>query len=169
MAKLVELLFKDFAATRVIGKSIVVQMGAENPVPAYWETCMNEGIFQVLEALGPSNSAYVGWMGEWNAETETYTYMVGMLFPAWTVVPKGYDYRDLAPCVMGIGYIQGVEPDIYTNAHGLTEEALAESDYAPDYSYGYSMEVYAEERFVQPMQEGKGEAILDYYVPCKKR
>ena len=73
MAKLVELLFKDFAATRVIGKSIVVQMEAENPVPAYWETCMNEGVFQTLEALGPSNDAYVGWMGEWNAETKMFT------------------------------------------------------------------------------------------------
>ena len=122
-----------------------------------WQNSFEDGTFIRLKAMDPISDIYVGWMGEFDPITQDFTYIAGMLFTTDTVVPHGFDSREIAACAVAVGWIQGMEPDIYTQAHTLTEEAMKENGHAPDYSQCFSMEVYDQERFGAAVERGESE------------
>lgn len=127
----------------------------------------HERAFEVLELANPVSSSYVGWMGDFDQTTGRFIYIAGMLLPQDAAVPEGYDSRCLPPCKMAVGWVKGKEPDVYLNAHTLTEAGIKESIYLPDHSFGYSMEVYHPRRFAEAMEKGRKDVILDYWQPVK--
>jgi len=170
MANLVNIIFTDFGPARVIGKEIKVKVGGEyNPIPQFWMKCFEEGTFQVLESMSDYilDPSYVGWEGDYDPDTNEFSYIVGMLMNPNTPVPERFDFRDLPACKMAISWIKGVEPEIYMEGTPLTVTAMKENGFEYDDSVGYMIEVYTYERFVAPQEKGEKEVILDLYIPCR--
>lgn len=166
MAKLVNFQINQLQDYRIIGKAIYTMMGIkENPIPSFWGKCFEDGTFEQLEEMDDYHidNSYVGWMGDWK-EDGTFTYICGMLMKQNTPVPEGYIYRDVPASTVAIGWIQGLEKDIYPVAHEITQKAMEEKGYRADYGEGWCMELYNCPRFTTPMENG--EVILDYYIPC---
>ncbi|MBC7320656.1 GyrI-like domain-containing protein [bacterium] len=170
MSNLVNLSFIDFGPARVIGKKTIARVeGAENPIPQFWMKCLEDGTLQVLESM-PSyilNPAYIGWEGEYDPNTQEFSYIVGMLMKPDTPIPEGFDFRDLPSCKMAIGWIKGKEPEIYMDGVYLILSSMRDLGFEYDESAGYMIEVYTYERFVMPQERGEDEVILDLYIPCK--
>lgn len=164
LAVLGKIEFLELPAARMIGKK-VINGGGENPVPALWEKCFKENTFHELEFNVPVVEYGIGWMGEYNSETGTFTYIAGMLMPSGTIVPEGFDYRDLPSCTVANGYINGsfANGDVFCHSHDLTVGGIIQNGYEPDYSYGWSAEAYAKDL---PFDAEEG--TLNYFCPCKK-
>lgn len=164
MAVLGKIEFIELPAVRMIGV-MVLNGGGENPVPNLWEKCFMDNTFEVLEGNSPVTEYYIGWMGEYNSETEMFTYIAGMLMPAGSKVPEGFAYRDLQPCSVANGYINGdfANGDVFTHSHELTVGGIIENGYEPDYSQGWSAEVYAKDLSFEA-EEG----TINYFCPCKR-
>ena len=79
-------------------------------------------------------------MGEYDPGTATFTYIAGVIMPENTEVPEGFDYRDLLPCSIGNGFINGGFEDVFSRSHDITVEGIIKKGYKPDYSYGWSAE-----------------------------
>ncbi|MGE5530118.1 MAG: GyrI-like domain-containing protein [Patescibacteria group bacterium] len=169
MVKLVKLEIKHLPAMRIIGKTIRPNLMNENPIPAFWDQCFGDGTLTALEGLPESllDSAYVGWMSDYNADDGTFTYLCGMLMKPGTAAPEGLVFRDVPACTVAIGWIQGPEKETYPVAHDYTQKALEEQGYKVDEEADWCMELYACPRFTQPNEAG--EVILDYYIPCRKK
>lgn len=169
MAKLVSLQINGLPEVRIMGKAIYPIMdNNENPIPAFWGKCFNDGTFKKLEELKEHHidSSYVGWMGDWDTSTGKFTYICGMLMKPGTPIPEGFIYRDVPASTVAIGWIQGLEEDVYSAAHELTLKAMEEEGYKIDESASWCMELYNCPRFTEP--DENGEVILDYYIPCIK-
>lgn len=166
MAKLANFQVDQLPEIRIIGKAIYPDMDMkENPIPAFWQECFRDGTFSKLEELEEyyMDSSYVGWMSDWGIEGDKFTYICGILMKSDTPVPEGFIYRDIAASTVAIGWIQGLEKDVYPVAHEFTEKAMEEQGYKLDQSANWCMELYNCPRFTTPMENG--EIILDYYIP----
>lgn len=176
MATLIEFEVMEFPAARVIGRQVTVSMkeGAANPVPAMWTAMTEEGTLAFLkESLGrlTPEPDMVGWMGDYNPETNEFIYIAGVLSTPDAPVPAGFYHRDIQPCSMGVGWIQGSDDggDLYQGAHDHTAKAMRENGY--EYYYpagGFEMEYYSHVRFVLPMERGEKTLVMGYYSPCRK-
>lgn len=168
MAKLVNLQINQLPDIRIIGKEIYPDMDMqENPVPAFWGKCFGDGTFTKLEELKEYSidSSYVGWMSDWSTGENKFTYICGMLMKPNTPVPEGFIYRDVPASTVAIGWIQGLEKDVYSVSHEFTQKAMEEQGCKLDEIASWCMELYNCPRFTTPMENG--EIILDYYIPCK--
>lgn len=156
--------FLELPATRVIGK-YVKNGGGKNPVPALWKKCFQEKTFDALKHIKPVVDYYFGWMGEYDGNTKTFTYIAGILAPAGTPAPEGFDHRDLPPCTVANGFINGdfANGDVYKHSHELTVGGIHQNGYEPDYSYGWSAEAYAKDL---PFEAEEG--TINYFCPCKR-
>jgi len=170
-AKLIHFEVKDLPALKAIGKEIVVGMEElqnNNPIPAQWEQCLNEGMFEHLAGELKDylyNSAYIGYMLMINEKQ--FVNLCGILAHAEATVPEGYVSYDIPAHTAGIAWIQGKEPDIYIAEHTLSEPAMDAAGYKYDMSKGFSIEVYDGERYTNIDQNG--DRILDYYAPLVKK
>lgn len=167
MAVLGKIEFFNLPPVRIIGKEVIngsLNEDSENPVPALWEKYFNEGIFKVLEQFSPEMDYSIGWMGEYNGETGTFTYIAGYFMPANTPVPDGFQYRDLAACMVGMGWINGdfENGEVFEHSHDLTVGGMKENGYEPDYLQGWSAEVYAKD-----LSFDATEGTINYICPCK--
>ena len=170
MAKLVNLQINELSKMRIIGKIVRPNLDMEdNPIPALWGQCFNDGTFSILDELTEHHidSSYVGWMSDWNNDDGRFTYLCGMLMKPETPVPEGFVYRDIAASTVAIGWIQGLEKETYPVAHEFTQKAMDEHGYKEDEDALWCMELYNCPRFTKPMENG--DIILDYYIPCKKK
>lgn len=172
MADLVKWEMRTLPALRIVGRSMTVNFremqGAGNPLPGYWQQCFADGTMETLDSLSDDTleKAYVGWMGEWDEQKQTFTYIVGVSAPPAAEPPPGYACRDIAPCTAGVAWIKGSETEVYGAAHPMSEQALRDNGCVYDDEAGWSMEVYACPRFTTP--DADGHRILDYYLPCLK-
>ncbi len=143
----------------------VINGGAENPVPELWKKCFQENTFAALAGSKPILDYYIGWMGEYDSKSGTFTYIAGMMMPPGTPVPQGFDYRDLPSCLIGNGYINGdfANGDVFRHSHELTVKGILQNGFEPDYSYGWSAEAYAMDLAFEA-EEG----TINYLCPCKK-
>ena len=170
MVKVIKFEVNVFPESRIIGKSIRVDMNklseGDNPIPVFWERCFADGMFATLESLSESklDSAYVGWMGEWNDSEKSFTYLCGMIMKPDSNIPEGFNFQDVSETTVAVAWIQGTEPEIYQNAHQLTTQSLSENGYQVDDNAPWSMELYACPRFTEA--DANGCRILDYYIPC---
>jgi predicted transcriptional regulator YdeE len=170
-AKLAKFEVKELPKLCVIGKEIRVKMsevmGPNNPLPAFWEKCMSENVFETLEKTLNENiydHAYVGFMTMLNEDE--FMYVCGMLMKPDTKTPEGFVKYDIDSFTAGIGWIQGKEPDIYKAEHTLVEEAVKTAGYKYDAPKGWAMELYNCPRYTNP--DENGDKILDYYMPIVK-
>ncbi len=167
MARLVNLQISQLQGFRIIGKAIYTHMDMkENPIPSFWEKCFEDGTFKQLDEMNDHHidHSYVGWMSDWNEADGKFAYICGMLMKPNTPVPEGFIYRDVPAATVAIGWIQGLEKDIYPVAHEITQKAMEEKGYKVDVAAYWCMELYNCPRFTTPMENG--EVILDYYIPC---
>lgn len=156
--------FIELPAVRMIGIP-VINGGGENPVPELWKKCFAEGTFRALEIRKAVVPYSVGWMGEYDAATGKFTYIAGYMMPAGAPVPEGFGHRDLSPCTIGNGYINGsfANGDVFAHSHELTVGGITQNGYEPDYSYGWSAEAYANDLAFEA-EEG----TVNYFCPCRK-
>jgi AraC family transcriptional regulator len=156
--------FIELPEVRMIGIH-VLHGGGNNPVPSLWDQCFSGGTFKALEHISPVVDYWVGWMGDYNPATGRFSYIAGLLMPAGTEVPEGFDYRNLPPCVVGNGFINGdfSASDAFAHSHDLTVEGIVKNGYEPDYSQGWSAEAYARD-----LPFSAEEGTINYFCPCKK-
>ena len=169
MAKLAKFEIIDLPKTYVVGKSLKVSdescMSGENPMPAFWGQCFEEGLFGVLEQQTEFiyDDAYVGLMCDWGTGDGHFTYIVGMPMNEGASVPDGCVIREIPASKVAVGWIQGKEgPELYGNEHQLTDAALKEAGHSGD-NAKWCMELYNCPRFTTP--DENGEVIVDYYIP----
>ncbi|MDR3301211.1 MAG: GyrI-like domain-containing protein [Spirochaetaceae bacterium] len=168
--KLVKFEIKELPELCVIGKEIRVKMselGKNNPLPAFWEKCMNESIFETIEKTLRENiydPAYVGFMKMLNKDE--FINVCGMLIKPDVKAPEGFVKYDIESCTIGMGWIQGPYPDIFMAEHILTEEAVKNAGYNYDVTKNFTFELYNSPRYTNPDENGN--RILDYYMPIAK-
>lgn len=163
MAVLGKMEFFNLPPVRMIGKGISHGYDCENPVPELWEKRFREGSLKILETLSPEMDYFIGWMGDYNSETKQFYYIAGYFMPAGTPVPEGFQYRDLSACMVGMGYINGSFDDVFPRLHDLTVGGIQAYGYEPDYSQGWSAEVYPKDLSFEA-----NEGTVNYICPCKK-
>lgn len=86
-----------------------------------------------------------------------------MLFKEGVTVPEGFVIRELGAEKVGHAWIKGKDiPDVSSNVHVLTEQAINDIGLCPNYMK-WSMEVYNNTRI--NTHDENGDIILDYYMP----
>ena len=142
MATLGKMEFFNLPPLRMIGKEVPHGYDCGNPVPELWEKCFREETLKILETLSPEIDYYIGWMGDYNNETKRFAYIAGYFMLASAPVPEGFQYRDLPACMVGMSYINGSFDNVFPRLRDLTVEGIQAHGYSPDYSQGWSAEVY---------------------------
>lgn len=162
-----------FPPARFIGKACTAVTGRKNPViKELWDDFLYKGGKEFLEQRPDIRSPKgdcAGWMGEYNAQTKEFTYIVGSFFEPGCDVPEGYTYRDVPACLMGVGKIRGKTQHLEGGAHNKTVKAMQADGYEPDYSVGFSMEYYPYEQYGMVEDNGENELEFHYYLPCRKK
>ncbi len=169
MAKVVKFEILDMPKVYLVGKekqyNIEAHLKGENQIPALWDRCFTDGTFSTLEKQSDFiyDPSYVGLMIDWDMGYGKFSYICGMLFKEGVTVPEGFVLREINAGKVGLCWIKGKETaDIFSHAHGLTEQAIKDSGLCPDFM-SWSMELYNCPRFTAP--DETGEIILDYYMP----
>ncbi len=165
MAILGKVDFIELPAARMIGIE-VRNGGGENPVPSLWEQIFSQNKLDILPAEQALLDLFIGWMGEYNPEEETFTYIAGYLLPEGSQVPDGFSYRDLPACQIGLGTINGNfnDGEVFAHSHEMTVEGICKAGSEPDYTYGWSAEAYPKDLSFEAT-----EGTIHYICPCKKR
>lgn len=168
MPTLVKFDVQNLPALTVAGRAVRVRMSDEmdDPVHELWARCHGDGTFDELAGLGTFDPSHVGWMGDFDARTNSFVYLCGMLLPAGLEVPEGFDVRPIGPCPVAVGWVQGEPDELVPLAQDLTEQAMVEADLVPDEDAGWALELYNCPRYTEPGPEG--EVIVDFYVPCRE-
>ena len=151
MAKLEKMEFIQIPDVRIIGREVTHE-GKKNPIPALWKQLEKDGTIDRLKKLPLAISGCcMGWMGD--AKENAFTYIAGVIAVKDTPVPEGMQYRDLPACDIANGYL-----DRPQGAHNLVVKEITANGFKPDYSFGWSAEVYYE----------KEDEIVNYFCPYKK-
>ncbi len=163
-AELLSFKVLSLPALTVIGKPLRVQMeeSGENPVPAFWDRCFEDGTIATLAALPdrPYPDVLVGWMGHWNPDDRSFIYLVGVLCDPGTEAPEGMSPEDLPGTPYAVCTICGPEPDIFQSAEEFMTREREARKLALNEKLGYAIEWY-DDRF-----EGDGLThIIDYLEP----
>lgn len=103
---------------RIIGKEIKCSGAEKNTYPALlWDKCINDGTLETLSKLPKEiPNTIIGWSGDFDPEDESYFYIIGVMTPADTPVPTGFQFRDLLSSLVAKGiYDTGYAMiDVYT-------------------------------------------------------
>lgn len=169
MSKLIKFEIVDIPKLYVVGKPISVKMTEENPIPAFWGKCFEDGTMAVFDQLKDMayDDSYVGWMTDYDMASGVFLYIVGMLVKDEIAIPEGFVMRKIEPSCAAVGWIQGQQgPDVFASAHDLTQKELENVGHTAE-GFGWCMELYNCPRYTTP--DERGEIILDYYIPCKKK
>ena len=151
MAKLEKVEFIKIPNVRIIGCEITVR--AKKDIPTLWERVIHDGTIEMLRKLPRAiPDCTIGWMGDANGKT--YNLIVGVITEENTLVPEGMQYRDLPECHVAKGYLNGP-----AGAHNLVVKGIEANGFKPDYSFGWSAEVY-------PDYDETG--AVYYFCPYKK-
>lgn len=172
MAELTKLEFADFGPCKVIGKAIKTKP-MSNDMPRLWGQCSADGTFETLFAQKeyfPENTepTCIGFIPEFDMETMTFTYVVGIFVTKNAPVPEGFDSFDVPACHIAKSWIKGEEYEVFSNAFNLTQQALEEKGFQVDAEHYFECEVYTDERYSIPKNKGEKVITMDYYLPCKK-
>ena len=154
MAKLERVEFIKIPNVRVIGCEVTHE-GKKNPVPALWKQMEKDKTLEMLKKQLPLaiSGCCIGWMGD--AKGNTFKYIAGVIAVRDTPVPEGMQYRDLQACDVAKGYLDGPQ-----GAHNLVVKEIIANGFAPDYSFGWSAEVYVEKY--------EYDGTVNYWCPYKK-
>ena len=133
-----------------------------------WNEWWQNNWFSTLEKNEPlsiNGDAYLGAARVTNGKSEHW---IGMLFPAGTSVPAGFEAVDLEPMDCAVCYLYGKpdSADFYTAAaRQLCLEAIQTQGYKPREN-DWCFERYQCPRFTTPDENGN--VILDYVLSIEK-
>ncbi len=161
MSKIIKVYRERIPSLRFIGK----RYGGFG----HWGDWFGNGWFDLLEAnMGGADKVRALWAdgGDYIGMEVRYDgvlkeYWVGMLSPADTPVPDGFEYMDLAACELGICWIYGRENEVHdTSACRSALEAQGMSVATRADGAVLSFENCTCPRYTTPDSEGN--VILDY-------
>ncbi|MDF2905234.1 MAG: helix-turn-helix domain protein [Herbinix sp.] len=96
-------------------------------------------------------------------------YIVGRYFKLGTQVPENMISRIIPEGYVVKAQIRGKTlDDIINHSYILINDMVQKNGYRLDYHNFYWSEVYNYERYIKPSESGKGDLILDWYMPCMK-
>jgi len=166
-------------ALRFVGKRYVDSDRVDGGFGGKWQEWFRNGWLVELEKLGPSRAVENGCLGLMTVRTDPsqaecpftygFAYWIGMLFPAGTAVPAGFEHLDLPESDLGVAWIRGDDRtgEIYgPNPHSAAEDKLSAHGWATlrqnaggDRTIVF-FERYNGERFTT--RDELGNVILDY-------
>ena len=164
MTEIVKAFRERVPAARLIGKRYSM---AEEGAASHWGEWFENGWFLPLEMLGAlkeSEGAFYGFMVARGEEDREY--WIGMLFPAGTQAPEGYESLDLPEGEAGVCYLRAYEqdPTLYT-MHAACVRALRQAGMdAPEGAGSAEQPVLCFERYNCPRfttPDDEGRVILD--------
>ncbi|BCN31094.1 hypothetical protein [Anaeromicropila herbilytica] len=124
-----------------------------------WFEVLEENVTESWKSQLEDSDAYVGMM-RWK-EGEEFQYWIGMLLPLETAVPEGYESVNFAAGNIGVGWLKGMEDEIYCKedkcADKLVENGMNIIS-GKENAYWF-FERYGCPRFTTPDEEGK--IVLD--------
>lgn len=169
MTRLAKLEFVDFGPCKIVGKSIVTKGFADsnNPIPALWGQCFSDNTFSTLENMkeymdrDAADDAYVGYMCDFNPETQEFIYVVGAFMKPECPVPEGFAAYDIKKSKIAKAWIEGEEPEVFSDGFNLLMKAIEDNGYKAN---NFSAEVYTCSRYSTPKSKGEKTVILDYYI-----
>lgn len=139
-----EISFCRLPAARIIGLQTRSGGSLGNTAPVLWDRAFSSGTMEMLMKLPTLiDHANFGWTMEYDAESDTFVYMVCVLTPAGTPVPDGCTFRDLVEtdCVLGL-----FGEDTMT-----TVERAKEAGFIPNWeTCGWNAELYFAEEEKNP-------------------
>jgi len=165
--KIIKTFREDIPEARFIGKKYTEADRTNGSFGRFWGEWFQKGWFQPLEALSPQKAdtafdgSYYGWMRGYSA----FEYWIGMLFPANTPVPEGYDFIDMPASSYGICWLYGNENtgELYgMDAHNRSEGAIVKEGMKLKQGDVFAFERYNCPRFTTPDEHGN--VILDYGI-----
>lgn len=154
--KILEIKRENCPAARLIGKRY--------PEAPNWGEWWENNWFDILEkitCLDFNGDAYIGAARIVNGSPETW---IGMLYPAGTDAPEGFDFVDIEPTTYAVCYIYDHETsgEFYTNeTHEMCIEELKSMGFRPK-SDNWRFERYNCPRFTTP--DDNGYVTLDYAI-----
>ena len=179
MAFEVKKVYKEhYPALRFIGKKYSNEDRVDGGFDLQWEEWSKNNWFEVLEKLGPSENVDNGNVGLMllNESTNSFTYMIGLFFPAETIAPEGFQYLDLPESDIGIGWVCGMEENgevFGPLPHETVCEELLENGWGNlrEDIGGNEGTICFFERYNRPrytVKDSEGRVTLDYgnYIVC---
>ena len=145
---------------RIIGKEIRNGGTLGNTAPALWTETFQNGAFDILKALPQilQDSSF-GWTCEYDAKSDTFIYIVCVMTPADTPVPKGFTYRDIPETACAKG--------LYGESVPKTIERAKELGYEPNWEpFGWNAELYLQAEEDNPPKQV--DMPWHWIVPVKK-
>lgn len=144
----------EMPAFKVVGKEIRVKMGMPdgNPIPAMWDKCFQDGTMAKLEKL-PGRlypNAYLGWMGKFNPQDNTFAYIVGVA--AKPEAPEeGFDAVQTPATKFAVATVAGPDPELYGKAHEFLEAEIKARKLPFNEDVGVEIEWYGERFMADPV------------------
>src|SRR5690554_2665002 len=145
--------------SRIIGKE--ARCGGElgNTAPALAEKTINSPDWITLKNLPHVMEYSCGWTGDYDAKTDTFSYIVGFITPADTPVPDGFVYRDIAETLCAKG--------LFGENIDKTVERAKDAGFVTNWeSCPWNAEFYIEEEEKNPPK--KNCESYHWLVPVKK-
>jgi predicted transcriptional regulator YdeE len=165
---------EHFPALRFIGKRYTDTDRDEHGMfGGKWMDWHSTGKFAALTAnsvpSGDVENGALGLMTHTDGVKDSFTYWIGLMFPAGTAVPDGFQYLDLPESDVGIAWIRGKEEtgEIYGGVpHDASYNKLNENGMgALNENAGGANTLVFFERYNEPCFNDKdenGNVILDY-------
>lgn len=111
--------FFSLPDVRLIGKSLRHTNGTSvTSIPLFWNNYF-ACYYKIVDTLPQVVPTTVAWFGEYDSITGEYTYMIGSICPADTLVPPGLEYWDIPSMLLGHGKTSDFPP----SAHNISQFA----------------------------------------------
>lgn len=172
MATLEHIEFIPFGPYKVVGKEIRTKPMTQD-IPTLWGRCFSDGTYEKLMELKDyfpleTDDAYIGYIHGVDPSDGSFGYVVGLLLKPDAPVPDGFVGYDIPTCTLAKAWVKGEEYELYSKGEALTVAAIEQNGYKVDHENWFRCEVYTDERFGIPKNNGESRLTLDIYLPCKK-
>jgi len=146
----------EMPAFKVVGRELRVKMNTPegNPIPGFWSKCFQDGTMAKLNKL-PGRlypQAYLGWMGKFNPQDNTFSYIVGVAAKP-DAPAEGMDVAETPATKFAVATVAGTEPEIYGKAHEFLEAEIKARKIPFNEDVGVEIEWYGENFMADPMQK----------------
>jgi hypothetical protein len=120
---------------KLIGKEVRCGGVIGNKAPELWDYCIADGTLETLRGLSSViKNSLLGWTGNYTAEDDSYSYIIGVLTPLDTPVAKGFTFRILPSTLVAKG--------IYDEGYSMIE-VYQKMGYTQNYDLrGWNAEIY---------------------------
>ena len=140
--------------------------GPELVAAPQWVSAFGSELWKTVQALPQliPGSAF-GWTCDYDAESDTFSYLVSVLCPAGTPVPEGCQFRDVPPTHAAVG-LWG--DDLHKVIKRVKRRGYV--THYKDEGCEWNAELYfGEEKANPPRRPKANEAGCRWMVPCKPK